>query len=770
MRPHLGFHLAAALVFLLAVGRAGAEAPDAALYRLAPAKRALVDRFLGRGIDVAGTGPDGALHVVVGAGELAAARALGLTLTPLGVTSRGPLAAPSSPFANPNLGDYHTLAETMAELSSYAAAHASIARLDTIGTTVEGRPIVAMKISDHAALDEGEPGVLVVGCHHARELMSVELPLYLMRRLLDGYGVDPVLTALVDTREIWIVPLLNADGHLYVQGHSGGQSSSWWRKNRRDNGDGTVGVDLNRNYGYNWGYDNFGSSPLPASETYRGPGPFSEPEVDAVRALAAARAFTLSISFHAYGELLLFPWGYARLDTPDHAVYRALGDSVSLQNGYASGNPNSNTIYLTNGDMDDWVYGDTTTKPPLFGFTFELNTLAEGGFYPNDNLIPATCAKNWGPLLTLLRFADDPRRAIGPARPAAPAFFAQGSAMLLSWAGTVTDPSNPPARHDVRRMDAAVRLVDDAEAGAADWDTTNVSWSAARSASGARSYWSGSGDDRVSTLSARASVSLGAAESLVVRAFWDLEDFYDYWYAEASTDGGVTWIRLRGDRTSDDDPFGANEGSGITGTSGGAFERAAFSMDDLAGRQVLVRFRTVTDGVTHGEGLYLDDIEPTGRYVGVSIEETASPAESFLYDPAPAASGEYQVRAVDAEGQEGPWSDRTAYQPGITAVAEGAPAARDGFVSVSPNPFNPSATIRYRLAAGHPGPFRVDLYSTSGRRVATLATGIDTGGGGVRGAAWDGRDGEGRPVASGVYLVRLETVRGVASRKVTLLR
>jgi hypothetical protein len=769
MRPHTARHALVALLLILLAPPAFAVGPDAALYRVAPAKRALLDRFLSRGIDVAGTGEDGSLHVIIDPVDVDAARAMGLALTLL--DPRGPQAAPSTPFANPNLGDYHTLAETMAEMAAYAATHPSIARLDTIGTTVESRPIVAMKISDNVAVDEDEPEVLLVGCHHARELMSVELPLYVMRRLLDGYGVDPILTDVVDGRETWIVPILNADGHVYVQGHSGGQPSSWWRKNRRDNGDGTVGVDLNRNYGYNWGYDDFGSSPLPSSETYRGPGAFSEPESDAVRALSAARNFRLAVSFHSYGELVLFPWGYARLDTPDHRVYRALGDSVSAQNGYAAGNPNSNTIYLTNGDMDDWVYGDVATKSRMYGFTFELNSLAQGGFHPNDNLIPATCEKNWGPVLTLLRYADDPRRAIAPARPAAPSFLAEGTASRLDWANTVIDPSNPPARHDVRRMDAAIRIVDDAEAGVADWDSTLFAWSTARSTSGARAYWSGSGDHRVSVLSARASVSVGAAESLVVNAFWDLEPFYDYWYAEASSDGGETWFSLPGDRTTNYDPFGANEGSGISGTSGGGFLRAAFSLGALAGAQASIRFRCVTDGVTHGEGLYLDDISPTGRYVGASVLDTGSPAPFLVYDPAPADVGEYQVRAVDGEGHRGPWSDRTAYQPGITAVSLlPSPPARDGFLSVAPNPFNPAVTIRYRLEPGGRGSFRVTVFDMTGRLVATLAEGAEDGAAEVRTARWDGLDRAGRAVASGVYLLRLETVRGVAARKLTLLR
>jgi hypothetical protein len=774
MRPRPPVPILAALLALhlaAAAWPAGALGAERALYRVGPAKRDAIERFLARGVDVAGTGRDGALHVLLDDGEAAAARALGLSLRPLDMGGRAPLAAPSAPLAPPNLGDYHTLAETMDELAAYAAAYPSIARLDTIGTSVESRPIVAMKISDNADLDEGEPQALVVGCHHARELMSVELPLYLMRRLLDGYGLDPVLTDLVDTREVWIVPILNPDGHEHVRQNSGGQPSSWWRKNRRPNVDGTIGVDLNRNYGYHWGWDDFGSSPTPASETYRGTGPFSEPETDAIRALAASRAFTIAVSFHSYGELFLYPWGYDRLDTPDHGVFRALGDSVASQNGYRAGNPKSGAIYVTNGDLDDWTYGDTAEKPRIFGFTFEVNSLEQGGFYPNDTLIPETCALNWGPLLTLLRYADEPRRAVGPARPATPVFLAQGSGMLLTWAGSDPDPANPPVRHDVRRVSEALRVTDDAEAGVSDWDSLAFSWSAARAASGARSYWSGSADGRVSTLTSRASVNVAFGESLLVNAWWALENFYDYWYAEASPDDGATWTRLPGDRTTNEDPFGHNEGNGITSASGGGFLRAAFSLAGFAGKQVLVRFRCVTDQTVHGEGLYLDDVDPTGRYVGESVTDTESPVSEFLYDPAPAEAGEYQVRAVDGEGHLGGWSDRVAYTPGVTAAEGGAPPAAIGaLLAVAPNPFNPATRLRYRVGSGAPGPYRIRLYDLQGRFAGTIAEGVDDGSGKEHTLRWQARDGAGRDLASGVYLLRLDTVRGSISRKVTLLR
>jgi hypothetical protein len=317
----------------------------------------------------------------------------------------------------------------------------------------------------------------------------------------------------------------------------------------------------------------------------------------------------------------------------------------------------------------------------------------------------------------------------------------------------------------------ALRVTDDAEAGVSDWDSLAFSWSAARAASGARSYWSGSADGRVSTLTSRASVNVAFGESLLVNAWWALENFYDYWYAEASPDDGATWTRLPGDRTTNEDPFGHNEGNGITSASGGGFLRAAFSLAGFAGKQVLVRFRCVTDQTVHGEGLYLDDVDPTGRYVGESVTDTESPGSVFLYDPAPAEAGEYQVRAVDGEGHLGGWSDRVAYTPGVTAAEGGAPPAAIGaLLAVAPNPFNPATRLRYRVGSGAPGPYRIRLYDLQGRFVGTIAEGVDDGSGKEHTLRWQARDGAGRDLASGVYLLRLDTVRGSISRKVTLLR
>jgi len=760
----LGLFLALAA---LEIPAPSARAADArAIYRIVPGKAANVARLLSLGFDPAGHGPGSSIDFILTADEVARARAHGFTPIPVETSRGGPLSAPAAP----GLGAYHTFAETVSEMTAYAAAHPSIARLDTVGMSLEGRPLLAIEISDHPGVDEGEPEVLLDGCHHARELMSVELPLDAMRRLLDGYGVDPLLTALVDSRHIWILPIVNPDGYVWVESHSGGQSSNWWRKNRRPNGDGTIGVDLNRNYGIQWGYDDTGSSPVGSSETYRGAAPFSEPETAALRDFVASRSFTIAVSFHSYGDLVLYPWGYDRLDTPDHSVFFALGDSVSRQNGYRAGNPKSNAIYLTNGGSDDWLYGDNVLKPPVLGFTIELNSSLEG-FDPPENLIGPTCASNWGAVLTFLRYADQPRRVLGPARPASPnVTVGSGSTVTLAWSYPAPDPFNLPARHDVRRIAQVLRVTDDAEAGPADWDSVRFAWSTARSSSATHSYWSGSADSRESLLTSRASLDVVSNDSLVLWAWWNLESGFDYWYAQASTDGGGTWTSLAGTHTTNLNPSGQNEGFGVTGSSGG-FVRTSFSLLPFIGRQAMIRFRCVTDGAVHNEGLYLDDIQATARYAGVSVEDTESSDTSFVIQPVPTQPLWLQVRGVDAEGQPSAWSDRAHYSNTVAAVPTAAGAVwADRIHGIAPNPANPSATVRFTLASGPPSSWRVDCFDASGRWLARLAEARDGGSGGERTVLWNGRDRAGRDLPSGVYFIRL--LHGGARRtaKVALIR
>ncbi len=318
----------------------------------------------------------------------------------------------------PDLGLYHTYAETVAELQALHAAYPDLTRLETLGQSLEGRDILALKISDAPDVDDaGEPDVLVVGNHHAREFMSVEVPLHFARTLLERYAANPRLAALVDERETWIVPILNPDGHVF-QGET--QFRPGWRKNRRVLDGEVVGVDLNRNYSYLWGYDDEGSTPEPLGETYRGTAAFSEPETRSLRALVQRQDFRIALSYHSFGQLVLYPWGWTRAEaTPDDALFATLADSMVRENGYRPGNARSGAIYLTNGVWDDYMYGEVNAAKPhrTFAFTVELNSTTEGGFWPAEELIQPTCEAMLPLNLFALRVAADVFAVLPPPVP-----------------------------------------------------------------------------------------------------------------------------------------------------------------------------------------------------------------------------------------------------------------------------------------------------------------------------------------------------------------
>ena len=277
-----------------------------------------------------------------------------------------------------NFGDYYTFSEAMAILDSLHNNYPNIttARIDLGYTTWDGNKVWAMKISDNPTQQENEPEILFTGVHHAREPITCNVAVELIRKLCQDYGSDSEITYLVDNRQIWVVPVVNPDGYLYnEQTNPGG--GGMWRKNRRDNGGGDYGVDPNRNYAYQWGYDNSGSSPDPSSETYRGPAPFSEPCTQALRDLYNSHQFIVNVDMHSYSNLILIPWDYRLEFTPDDSLFRELCADMAQFPLDATGEVyNYGTapeiLYACNGTSDDWEYGEQSSKPKCLGFTFEI--------------------------------------------------------------------------------------------------------------------------------------------------------------------------------------------------------------------------------------------------------------------------------------------------------------------------------------------------------------------------------------------------------------
>ena len=216
--------------------------------------------------------------------------------------------------AVPQAVDYRNHDQVVAEMQRIATEYPTIAKLYNLGTTYENRTIWALKISEKANLDRTVPRVLYCGEHHAREWISVEVPLRLADYIVSSYATDQTMQLRLNQAEIWVVPMVNPDGYAY----SWGSGHRNWRKNRKPVGSGCYGVDDNRNYGYHWGQS--GSSGSPCNETYRGTSAFSEKETQAIRDLMLARQFYSLLSFHNYEQLVMWPWGYTTSAPPDAAI------------------------------------------------------------------------------------------------------------------------------------------------------------------------------------------------------------------------------------------------------------------------------------------------------------------------------------------------------------------------------------------------------------------------------------------------------------------
>ena len=296
---------------------------------------------------------------------------------------------------------YHNYAEMTEFLQNLAKQYPSLVKLESIGKSVLGKDMWALHFHPENSNAPELPGIAFMGGHHAREHLSVEVPLYLANYLLVNSSL-PEIKKLLESREIWIIPLVNPDGTEYDID----PSYQMWRKNRKKNDNGSYGVDLNRNYGFQWGKE--GSSSNPNSETYRGKAPFSEPETQAIRDFILGHSnIKMLISYHTFSELILYPWGYTYQDIEnpqDLGAFQRMAQHMAKLTGYKP-QPISD-LYLSSGDTTDWAYGERG----IFAFTFELSPSSqwEGGFYPGD-IISKTFDDNIEAALFAVEQAGHPR-------------------------------------------------------------------------------------------------------------------------------------------------------------------------------------------------------------------------------------------------------------------------------------------------------------------------------------------------------------------------
>jgi carboxypeptidase T len=273
--------------------------------------------------------------------------------------------------------DYRDLTAVNNALNSLHSTYSGLTAVVTVGTSINGLPIKALKISSTPGVDDSAKGdVIFFAEHHAREWISVETALYIADELLERYSTDPVLQADMNALQIWIIPVSNPDGYEYTW-----TTYRLWRKNRRNNGDGTYGVDLNRNWGYQWGLAS-GSSGSTMDDTYRGTAAFSEPETSNLRNFIQARGnLKCLVSFHSYSELYLRPWSYTNDDPPGESTLRDIVlrniSRIAAVHGHTYG---ESIWYTSSGETNDYLWGEMRVA----SFTPELRprTWAEGNFAP----------------------------------------------------------------------------------------------------------------------------------------------------------------------------------------------------------------------------------------------------------------------------------------------------------------------------------------------------------------------------------------------------
>ncbi|MGW6935939.1 M14 family metallopeptidase [Lentzea sp. NPDC054927] len=419
--------IAAVLAICLPVLVAGMAAPsnaDSGRYLLEVTANTSAERtqIAQIGVDVLGATKLTTISVVADKSQYKALQATGLPITYVGDFEQQLKSLGKVDFKDPVPGQvgtqdfpsgyagYHNFAEMTAELQQTVRDHPTLASLRSIGKSFQNRDIWALKVSDNVATDESEPEVIFTCNQHAREHLTVEQCLQIIKRYTDNYAT-PAIKNLVDSREVWFIPMVNPDGVEYDIATG---SFRGWRKNRQGNG-----TDLNRNWGFKWGCCG-GSSGSTTSDTYRGTAAFSAPETNVVknfvnsRVIGGVQQIKTNIDFHSFSELVLWPFGYTTantapgLDATEERAFRTLGQQMAATNGYTP--EQASDLYITDGSIDDWMWG----QHKIWSYTFEMYPSSGGlnGFYPRDTVIAAQTSRNDRAVDLFVSYSDCVKRVI----------------------------------------------------------------------------------------------------------------------------------------------------------------------------------------------------------------------------------------------------------------------------------------------------------------------------------------------------------------------
>ncbi len=587
------------------------------------------------------------------------------------------------------MGGFYKYQEFIDEIDAMAAQYPNLITVkDTIGNhlSIENRPIYYMRMSDNPNTDESEPEILYTSIHHAREPNSLSEVIFYMWYLLENYDNSEEIQFLLNNTELYFVPMINPDGYIYneVNDPNGG---GMWRKNRRNNG-GSYGVDLNRNYSYQWGTT--GISMTPSADTYPGTAAFTEPETQAIKWFCENRDFVFAFNAHTYADDILHPIGSTVAEfAVDHDYFQAFTGHMVKYNGYS--NTKSSDLYPASGDSDDYMYKvDTVQKPKIFAMTPEVGSDGDG-FWPASADITGICQEMVFSNLILSHLAHkylvvtdtDPSTietmtgnfnhtayrlgqengAVTVSIEALDGIQSVGSgishdlAIMEEANGAISYTLDPAIQYgDMIRYvlnteytlwtkrdtitktfgSITSQFIDDASTvvnWTGNWSTTSNEYvSPTKSFTDSPSGDYNNNTTRTYTFNQIVDLSHVTEAAVNYYAKWEIESDYDFCQFQVSTDGGTTWTGQCGLYTNI-----ATSSDGVQPVGEPVYDGEQnswvleeISLSDYIGEtDVRFRFLLKSDGGVRGDGYYFDDFELMYNIDYTGVDENALTAKSM---------------------------------------------------------------------------------------------------------------------------------------------
>ena len=551
---------------------------------------------------------------------------------------------------------------------------------------IGGNGIKWVKISDNPSnSSENEPQILYTAIHHAREPNSLSQLIFYMWYLLENYDEDNEIKSIVDNTELFFVPVINPDGYLYNE-KTDPNGGGFWRKNRK-NGN---GVDNNRNYDYYingdpadgiWGGE--GASNDPNNQTYHGTAPFSEVENQAIKWFCEQHDFVMALNNHSYGELLLYPYGYANdVPTPENELFEIVSEVLVSQNGYD--NILSSGLYPAAGDSDDFMYGTIGTHDKIYAMTPEIGPefwppssqiegIAKSMMYLN--ITSAKMVNNYAdlidtsPLFVGNEVIIDQTFDIKRLGLSGSGNFTININPISTNIGAVGDPISFSNLDVLEETNGTIQytLINETQAGDPivfeiiinngsydtkvllnkifgslipvfedigdsttdnfdnnGWGITNttyVSPSSSITESPNGNYQNN--ENKTIRLSENINLTNAIGANVTFYAKWDIENNWDYVQLEISLDNGNSWIPQCGLFTNE----GSSNGGQPTGQplydgTQNNWVLEQIDLSDYLGEEITMRFKFESDGEVRADGFYFDDLT-----VNVLDDETLNNAD-----------------------------------------------------------------------------------------------------------------------------------------------